>query len=635
MERWYWIELIGFDNEKEDFGVGAFLSRNVSTTGVSILFSHIDILFHKEDRLPERACSYFGHEYNRERRRQDWTRAQLRGLVRELKSRGIKVFFSCFDMTSDITDQSRLCFNSNGNPEKLLYVIKPLDESLRVGDKVIEAIAEFIDEFGFDGLQLADGLSSNRLSIENGDFSLPLCKDSPIAIPKRLMKDGADVYVKRREWILKNARYEWTCYLADLWAELYKKLFDRIKKPIIFNNAWTRDSFEAFYRYGLDYSLCELDKAYGIMIEENSATRAITNVRDEGGVEFPLSHRNSFTYEYALMQQNIRLVTDGLKQISLTPISDTMEQWDAIRHCPTELSRAIVRRYNNFVYRKGKFEVCCDAPHYCLSDGVPRSDWEWLAKQESYRIPTPDLIDGFAAVCNPSCLHADVKQFCEKRDYFGSALLNELVYGGLNLGASVSLSEVEGFNGARALLVTDLNAYSEEDKAMLAKSSLPILVVGTEIELSLECSAKYSGKYLSVALYGTHISPKLDSLSEKEKIKRAKKCSHGEIWTEPLSYRRVDEGFFAELCRIMNEAFGLDRCGNSELKITSFISQGEKYILISSDSYTYELPTVITKDEIKSATALMKDMGYKVRISEAGFTVRIPPRSLEIIKLEA
>ena len=81
MERRYRIELIGFDNELPDFGVEDFLSRNVSTTGVSILFSHIDLLFQAENEpLPPTACSYGGHEYNRERRRQAWTGAQPRGI---------------------------------------------------------------------------------------------------------------------------------------------------------------------------------------------------------------------------------------------------------------------------------------------------------------------------------------------------------------------------------------------------------------------------------------------------------------------------------------------------------------------------------------------------------------------------
>ena len=51
MERWYWIELIGFDCDAEDYGVGAFLSRNVSTTGISLLFSHIDFAYNLQKIL--------------------------------------------------------------------------------------------------------------------------------------------------------------------------------------------------------------------------------------------------------------------------------------------------------------------------------------------------------------------------------------------------------------------------------------------------------------------------------------------------------------------------------------------------------------------------------------------------------
>ena len=362
MERWYWIELIGFDNEASDFGVDAFLSRNVTTTGVSLLFSHVDFLFASDgEALPPTACSYCCHEYNSERRRQAWTTEQLRGLVSALKERGIKVFFSCFDMTKSITDTEWLCFRQNGAAGRTIYPIKRIG-SKYVYDEIIDGISRAIDFYGFDGFQLADGLSSNRYSIENSDFSLSLCADSGINIPSELMTCGTDTYTARRGWILKNARLEWTRFISERWAALYDKLFEKIKKPIMFNNAWTRDSFEALYRYGLDYRKCHADKAFAVMVEENSATRAITAACDEGDVEFSLSHRKSFTYEYALMQQDIRIVTGGLKQISLTPISDTLEQWDALRHCPTELMRSIVRRYNNFVFRGGRFEVCSDAP---------------------------------------------------------------------------------------------------------------------------------------------------------------------------------------------------------------------------------------------------------------------------------
>jgi hypothetical protein len=632
MDRWYWVELIGFDNTSPDFGVSAYLSRNQSTTGVSLLFSHIDFLFADDEVLAPTACSYGGHEYNRERRRQEWTKTQLKGLIKELHAHGVKVFFSCFDMTDTITDPTWRTYSRSGKPSSLVYVLKRLENGT-VGDVVIERLRAVLDEYGFDGLQLADGLSSNRPSIENGDFSVPFCRQSGISIPEKLMGEDVESYAARRAWILKHKRYEWICFLADAWADFYGKLFDAIKKPIMFNIAWTRGPFEALYRYGLDYGRCQLDRAFAVMIEENSATRAITSPEDEGAVEFSLAHRDTFPYEYALMQQQIKLHTGGLSQISLMPISDTQEQWDALRHCPTELTRAIVKRYNNFVWKDGKFIPCCDAPHYCLSDGIPAEDWRWLAKQESYRLPPVDLVEGFVGVYNPDALYRDVAQFCRKKHYFGAALQQELICAGLHVGAQVALADVGAFDRAKALLVTDLDTYTAAQKAELAKTKLPILAVGEDVDLPLENCTRYTGKYLSVALYNAPVAPDLTSLAGFERMIRRQPLQNGEIWTEPLSHRRVSADFFKALAESMNEAFDLDRAA-PDVKLTSYRCAGEKYVILSNDRHTYYLPTVTTAAPVKGATALMKDKGYTVRCKNNTFTVRIPPRCVEIVKVE-
>lgn len=633
MERWYWIELIGFDNELPDFGVESFLSRNVTTTGVSLLFSHIDFLFAKGEFLPKTACSYGGHEYNRERRRQNWTVTQLQGLVGELKKRGVKVFISSFDMTNEITDPAWLCHNRNGEARKIISPIKRIGDRL-VGDEVIDRINRAIDLYGFDGVHLADGLSSNRRTIEDGDFTLSFCSDSGIDIPSELMKDDIDSYKKRREWILLNARSEWTSFISDRWAEFYDRVFEKIKKPVMFNNAWTRDSFETLYRYGLDYRRCHPKEAFAVMIEENSATRSITATCDEGGVELPLSYRTSLTYEYALMQQDIKITANGLKQIALAPISDTMEQWDALRHCPTELTRSIVRRYNNFVYRDGKFEVCSDAPLYCLSDGIPANDWQWLASVENYRIPLPLGADGFAAVCNPDTLNRELEHYCATKHYFGSDLLKSLAVGGLNMGVQLPLSEVEGFSGAKCLVVTNLNAYTHEQKLMLAKSPLPLFAIGEDTELPLKCDARYDGEYIGAALYNAHGTElKLDTLKALDKVIEYTPSANCEIWTESLSCKRVDESFFSELCRLLNTAFEADIPRDHRVKAFSFVCEDGKYVLLSNDEYVYNVCTVDTFSELDHAEALMKYKGYKVNTDKNSFTVRIPPRCAEIVKI--
>lgn len=633
MDRWYWVELIGFDNTAPDYGVSAYLSRNQSTTGVSLLFAHIDFLFADNEVLSPTACSYGGHEYNRERRRQAWTKTQLKGLVKELQAHGVRVFFSCFDMTETITDPAWLCYGKKGKPSRLVYVIKQLEKGT-VGDVVIEKMRRVLDEYGFDGLQLGDGLSSNRPSIENGDFSIPLCRQSGISIPQELGGEDAESYAARRAWILKNKRFEWINFLADAWADFYKKLHNGIEKPIMFNIAWTRGPFEALYRYGLDYGRCQVDRAFAVMIEENSATRAITAAEDEGGVEFPLSHRDRFPYEYTLMQQQIKLHTNGLQQISLMPISDTQEQWDALRHCPTELTRAIVRRYNNFVWRGGRFVPCCDAPLYCLADGISAEDWAWLAKQESYRLPPVDFVEGFVGVYNPDTLWRDVAQFCRKKHYFGAALQEELICAGAQVGAQVSLADVPLFDRAKCLLVTDLEAYTDEQKMMLAKAKLPILVVGEDVDLPLENSTRYGGKYLSVALYNAPDAPDFAPLAAFERRVRKQPLQQGEIWTEPLSHRRVSPAFFAALAEIVNECFALPAVPATDVKLAVYRCNGTRYFLLSNDRHTYYLPTVTTDTPVKSTTALMKDRGYQVRCKDNAFTVRIPPRCAEIVKSE-
>ena len=282
----------------------------------------------------------------------------------------------------------------------------------------------------------------------------------------------------------------------------------------------------------------------------------------------------------------------------------------------------------------GELLPCNDAPLYCLSDGVPREDWLWLARQESYKIPTPSFIDGFAMVQNHASLLKEVESFCEKREYFGAALMRELTVGGLNASVQLYLEDAPSFALAKCLVVTNLASYSEDEKRYLALAKLPILAVGKDVDLPLEKRGYYIGKYVSAALYGDCPTVDFSSLSQLDEVIEPGGVRFGEIWTEPLSYKRMCAEFFRELAKIINASFMLDRCDTGDLKVNSFVSLGEKYVLLSNDRHTYYLPTVRTEREIESAEAMMKEEGYKVRVSGNSFTVRIPPRCAEIVKIK-
>ena len=66
-DRWIWIELIGFDNEREDYGVSAFLENAGFVPEVaSLLLFNADFIHQhdglaQERPLPDDVCSYAGH----------------------------------------------------------------------------------------------------------------------------------------------------------------------------------------------------------------------------------------------------------------------------------------------------------------------------------------------------------------------------------------------------------------------------------------------------------------------------------------------------------------------------------------------------------------------------------------------
>ncbi|MEG0767597.1 MAG: hypothetical protein RR482_07765 [Clostridia bacterium] len=99
-----WIELIGFDNTAEDYGVGRFLdAAGFVPHAVSFHLSSIDFVnthpgMEQELPIPLYSCSYGAHTHNDERERQNWTNWQMKGLVDALHTRGVKVFSSFFDL---------------------------------------------------------------------------------------------------------------------------------------------------------------------------------------------------------------------------------------------------------------------------------------------------------------------------------------------------------------------------------------------------------------------------------------------------------------------------------------------------------------------------------------------------------
>ena len=178
-EYWYWIELIGFDKDKKDFGAADFLKKTGNRArGISLLLYSVDFLNYHcgtdyEYELTNGVCSYYGHPYNEERKIQKWTNYDLKKLVSVLKSYNLKVVFSFFNLFEYYDDDGNVVYRdflkqhrevlertADNEIKNCICPIKNMNDGTLYGDFLISRSINIIKDYNFDGIMLADGISS-------------------------------------------------------------------------------------------------------------------------------------------------------------------------------------------------------------------------------------------------------------------------------------------------------------------------------------------------------------------------------------------------------------------------------------------------------------------------------------------
>ena len=650
MKNWYWIELIGFDVNSADYGVGDFLARTGGRVeGVSFLFSNIDFINTHEGvtgkYLTPCECSYGAHPYNEERARQEWKDTDLKGLIAQLHSRGVKVVFSCFNIftygldgkmqTGAFCSHHREIWDRNKNGD-LVYgvnVLKHLKNGTLYEDYLFSQMNRVIADYGFDGIHVADGVSTARQSVQNGDFSDDIVGQFAETGNYPFVKtaESKALYRSRRKYILENCYEEFVTFLADRWAAYYDKLFATVKGLIIFNNCWTLDPFEALYRYGFDYTKVGAGRAYGVMIEEISATRPILSKEDNAGYESTPQDSAGYHYKYMLMQMSNRMAMPQVRLLPLTPIKDDAEQWDILRHNPMELQRDLARRCNLFAYT-GKLRRCMDEPFFCTSDAVPKTDWDWLFSiYDKCGGVTPESVCGYTALYSQERLYRELHEYVRTKNYTSQELHFELLQNGLDIGSMAQAKDAAALRSP--LLLVHYGMLSEEERTAVEKSAAPLVILGEAeiggikldagIPLTLRNMRPYEG-----------MEEDLASARAAFSVRRARRRDKmGGLWTSPLPYNRYPAKYFEQLAVILSKLAGLPlpKAGVHVAKLK--LGEGEYRYLVSNNRHCYALPRIVHGKKIGAAVSLLKYKGYPVYVDGDAFIDRVPPRGMSVVDI--
>lgn len=375
-----WVELIGFDNAKSDYGVGEYLGRMVRKPEVVSLMLDDDRLFRTykkfspDEKLLPGNCAYGARPYNSERRRQEWTMGQLKGLAAELRKSGVQVFASFF------------CWQD----------VMPKDDAEM--KEVTESLSAFVEDLGFDGFHGADGYAPPR-------YLLPSCADADRA---RIARERAGRY-------------------AANWRTIADALKAKGKKVWV-NTCWTLDPYEALYRYGVDYRLLAKTGIDGFIVESSAAAREMLGW--------------NFTKAPAIdkstaMLMRLKAAVPDMPLVLLHGINDGNEQWSALRHTPS-LTRSEALALGT-LFRGDKRIL--DGYLACLADGIRAEEWRELDKAWTLPFAAAKAPLGARVVWSDAAFDREFDDCTVSHDASSYTLLYELLAHGAPLSGIVSVQE--------------------------------------------------------------------------------------------------------------------------------------------------------------------------------------------------
>ncbi|RAV20212.1 hypothetical protein DQG23_17265 [Paenibacillus contaminans] len=664
-EKWLWIELIGFDNELPDFGVAAYLDKiGFTPAGVSLLFFTPDFVhvygsLDEERTLPPEICSYAARPTGKEHDRQVWTNVQLKQLVAELQKHGVGVYCSFFNLFQYELDgeiyNGEWCgshpelyeMGGNGKPFQMLNPLRRYKDGAFYEDDFVLRLAEAMSAYGFDGYHGADGYTSPRMCLAYADYSDDMVEQFVMSGgtdpgDERLAAcDGDAERMKRRsEWIWESKRLEWIRFYAERWETFWRKVVSAVHKDgkkVVFNTAWTRDPFEALYRYGVDYRRIADAGVDAFIVEAGAAALSA------GGVDIEMEPLNEF--KATLMA--IKAYVPEMKLIYLNTIHDTMEQWDAIQHAPTLLERDIYALSNVFLHDgEGKAIRCASGLMACLADGMSREEWKWVRSRWDFGFAhQPAGTVGVSLVWSDKVLYDELGEYSESREFSSHKFAHELIGKGAPLHSIVRSGDLGRKHGA--ILAANVHLLPDEElRRVLDYRNGPVVVLGRLSGRLSEAGIRLAGEdglqpddlFCAVRELPDHESFRLIAVERAESRERTeiKAADDAISWIYSLRFQPVSDSFLSECAAGMTECAGSPRIMTENEFVTlasTETPEGTWFLVIGNSSLIYRSPTIDVGRPIASVSARGGYPYLPVPHKGSSLRVKVPGRGMVMLEV--
>jgi hypothetical protein len=638
-----WIELIGFDNTLADFGVDAVLGdMGEQPERLSLLlFSAEFVHAHRDDDdglIPIECTSYAARPIAVRGPRQDWTRSQLRGLVRALQDAGVAVFFAIFDLYQfELDGRTQQGSWNLDHPEltvtdrtgaKRHGLINPLGrlaDGTPYVDTLVAGLTAVFAYYGFDGLHGADGLSSPRLPLWAADFSDDMIEQFE---QHRGAPVPAGFTVERATWIWASARREWISFIARRWEEFWSTVVDSLHPlgaSVMLNNAWMRDPFEALYRFGVDYRTLVAAGVDGFVLETVAAAVELLE---------PPTHPPIHGQMAAVLL--VRAHLPGVPLAGLVSVHDTFEQWDVVHTAPAMLERdqRLLTTMRAIAPGTTASVPCLDASLYCLADGIAADVWAGLDRLRTTCDAAPRRDPGgFTLLYSPDTLDAEVARFIEDRVAHTHTLLSSVFRAGAAVTTTARADEHRSVSGPVLILRPDL--YPDELLTEIHATHDCVVTLGP-----VGTPQSFSGMW-RLTVQSDRAVGAVERLAPQTDFRPATEYDEAiETWLVELPMQLPPNELVSEAASALRPNFGdggpLGATGASAAVqvVVSVASSTSAEVILHNTEYRFRDAEFTAGRPIASARSLSGDVTFPIRFSGRRLTVRVPPKGVVALQLQ-
>ena len=652
-ERWVWIELIGFDNTLPDYGVAVYLDRcGFVPEGMCLLFSTPDFYhthegLEREVAFPPDYCSYAGKSYNAERQRQVWTNWQLKGLVDELHLRGLRVFPTMFNLCTSLIDnqpyRSPWCAShpelmetfADARSAQCLSPLKRLADGRYYEDVFVTAARAVVDDYGFDGLHAADGYSSPRHPLSLADYS-----DDMVEQFTALMGLSLPTFAsmqERADYIWANLRHQWCEFYARRFEQFFAKVcaaMHETGREVLYNNAWTRDPFEAYCRYGVDYHRIAAAGVDRFILETVGAG---VSIGAESG------YRADLRFDLNFMVAFTKALLPQLPLLCLNATGDTTENWDVLNHAPTVSEREIYTLGSMFVQTSGeserpRFVHASTGPLVCLGDGINPSQWQWLRENwlTAYEC-VPQRVLGATVVWSEAALEGELEDYLAHRLLTRQKIAAELQKRGAPLQAVIGSANLAAAEGCLLVPRPEL-LPADELQRVLDYNRGPVVMIGRAGALPAGGVGFAEGEaeeQLGCRIYNARIE--LPPLPPVAPVELPAAMPDPPNYLHELYMRPVSEPFMAACTQLLIELTDTPRVvsGVDDLRVLAYeVDDRHVRVLVGNEAHFYVLGRLDMRQPVKSVRIASHFPGKPIFPEERFLDVRVPPCGMIVLDVE-